>query len=349
MKFDVFLPSLLVSPDWFADSDPPRLPAIETILARGTLRVGGAWPTVLLPAFGAESADALGAFAAFAAFGDDLDTGARGWMFAEPAHFQADRDTLNLLPCAQLDISASEAVQLISALNANFSDRGLAFFRGASGYWYVSCDADELPQTTPIRASRRGAIFEKLPQSRGTLSWKAIQNEAQMLFHSHVVNDARAVAGKLSINGLWFWGEGVLPKMANGSKPTIGAVCGDIPLAKGLAKWVNARYAPVGQIPVADAAATSDHSVLVIDALAIPLERGDIPSWQEAVLKLDSNIFIPLLASLRAGTIDEVILTLPRDRDSLIFTINSQSLRGLNGWWKNFTKKTRPFLESSLA
>ena len=343
MKLDVFLPSLLVSPDWFADSAPPRLPAIETMLARGTSRVGGVWPAILLPAFGAGSADAI---AAFAAFGDDLDTGAHGWMFAEPAHFQADRDTLNLLPCAQLDISASETVQLISALNANFADRGLAFFRGTSGYWYVSCDADELPQTTPIRASRRGAMFEKLPQSRGTLSWKAIQNEAQMLFHSHVVNDARVAAGKLSINGLWFWGEGVLPKVANASKPSIGVVYGDIPLAKGLARWVDARCAPVNQIAVADATATSDHSVLVIDALAIPLERGDIPSWRDEVLKLDSNIFIPLLASLRAGTIDEVILTLPRDRDALIFTISSQSLRGVNGWWKTFTKKTRPFLES---
>lgn len=349
MKFDVFLPSLLVSPDWFADSAPPCLSAIETLLARGVPSIGGEWPGALLPAFGVTDMDSSQGIAAFAARGDGIETGTQGWMFAEPAHFQADRDTINLFPASTLDITASEAAHLIEALNTNFADRGLAFSCGASGNWYGCCNTDELPQTTPIRTAQRGAVFEKLPKSRGKLSWKAIQNEAQMLFHSHAVNEARESAGKMTINGLWFWGEGMLPTTLIGLQPGIGAVFGDTPLANGLAGWSGARFAPLTQLTFADAASHANHSLLVISTLERFYERGDISAWLQAVRQLEIQIFAPLLASLSAGMIGEVVLTLPRNRDSLIVTIDAQTLRGLSGWWKSLTQKPRPFLESSLA
>ena len=349
MKFDVFLPSLLVPPDWFADVDPPRLPAIELLMARGESSVGGEWPNVLLPAFGVTANEGWQGIAAFSALGEAIETGDYGWMFAEPAHFQADRDTLNLIPASQLDITTSESAQLIVALNANFVDRGLMFVQGASGTYYVRCSVDELPQTTSIRAARRGALFEKLPQSRGKLSWKAIQNEAQMLLHSHAVNEAREANGKLTINGLWFWGEGTLPKTSTSLKPSIGAVFGDVALARGLAKWADVPIAAHAELKIVDIAAKSNHNVLVIDGLTNAFERGDTAAWCETAARLDAQIFAPLIASLREGTIDEVILCLPRDRDSLVITINSQSLRGLAGWWKDLTQKTHPFLELTIA
>lgn len=346
MKFDVFLPSLLVPPRWFAGAEAPRLPAVETLLAHGVSRIGGEWPGVLLAAFGVDSTPGI---AAFAALGDDIATGTQGWLFAEPAHLQANRGTLNVFPSSHLEVAAREATQLIDALNANFADRGLTFYCGTSGNWYVCCAVDELPQTTPIREAQRGASPEKLPQSRGKLSWKAIQNEAQMLFFSHAVNVAREAEGKLTINGLWFWGEGAIPATAVGWKPGIGAVFGDTPLARGLARWAHAQFTPLSHATMADTASHADHNVLLINALAIPHDRGDANAWRDAAVRLEAHIFGPLLASLRAGAIDEVVLTLPRSRDCLVFTVDAQSLRGLSGWWKNLTRKPQPFLEFSLA
>ena len=344
MKFDVFLPSLLVSPDWFADTPPPRLPAIEMLLARGRSCVGKEWPTPLLNAFGTANA-----VAAFSAHSDAIDAGNKGWMFAEPAHFQADRDTINLFPPSFLDITTSEAAQLIDALNTNFDDRGLVFSSGASGHWYVCCDAGELPRTTSIRVAQRGAVFEKLPKSNGKLSWKAIQNEAQMLFHSHAVNEQREATGKLAINGLWFWGEGVLPEMPIGEQSIAGAVFGDTALPIGLAKWSGARFASLNQLDILNPTSLADYNLIVLETLEIFHERGDIEGWREAALKLDSQIFAALLASLRTGAIKEVIFTLPRDRDSLVVAITTQSLRGISGWWKKLTQSPRPFLESAVA
>ena len=87
----------------------------------------------------------------------------------------------------------------------------------------------------------------------------------------------------------------------------------------------------------------------MLETLEIFYERGDIEGWREAALKLDSQIFAPLLASLRTGAINEVIFTLPRDRDSLVVAIAAQSLRGVSGWWKNLSQRPRPFLESVRA
>ena len=194
-----------------------------------------------------------------------------------------------------------------------------------------------------------GQQLHTTPQSRGKLSWKAIQNEAQMLLHSHAVNEAREATGKLTINGLWFWGEGSLPKTSTSLKPSIGAVFGDVVLARGLAKWADVPFAPLADLKIVDIAANADHNVLVIDGLTNAFECGDTAAWCETAARLDAQIFAPLIASLREGTIDEVILFLPRDRDSLVITINAQSLRGLAGWWKDLTHKTRPFLELTVA
>ncbi len=343
MKSHVFLPSLLVSPDWFADSSPPHLPAIEALLAHGRLQVSEEWPKPLLVRFGVD-----GGIAAISAHGDGIDADESGWMFAEPAHFQADRDTVNLFPASHLDVSADEAGQLIDALNANFDDRGLIFSIGTSGRWYVRCDTLELPQTTSVAAAQRGAVFEKLPRSTGKLSWKAIQNEAQMLFHTHAVNEQREASRSLTINGLWFWGEGVLPTQSVASRP-IDGVFGDAPLSRGLAKLTGAKSASLAQWNLVLDKPQTKENLLVLDTLTRFHERGDIEGWREAALELDAQIFNPLLASLRNGLIDEVILTLPRTRDSLNVTITGRSLRGISGWWNNVAKRPRSFLESAHA
>jgi hypothetical protein len=170
-----------------------------------------------------------------------------------------------------------------------------------------------------------------------------------MLFHSHAVNELREAARKLTINGLWFWGEGVAPAMPNGGKPSIGAVFGDTALAKGLATLCRTRFAPPDQLDLANTALLADHNLLVLDALTSFHERGDVKGWRRAAMQLDTQLFAPLLASLRTGAISHVKITLPRNRDSLIVAIPGQSLRGVSGWWRNLVKRPQPFIESARA
>ena len=127
------------------------------------------------------------------------------------------------------------------------------------------------------------------------------------------------------------------------------AVFGDSALANGVAKWRNARFAPLTQLSFADPTAHANHNLLVISALERFHERGDVNAWFEAVGQLELQIFAPLLASLGAGNVEQVVLTLPRARDSLVVTINAQALRGLSGWWKSLTRKPRPLMGSTLA
>ena len=140
-----------------------------------------------------------------------------------------------------------------------------------------------------------------------------------------------------------------MPRNADDRRPGIGAVFADTPLAAGLAKWIDARMQPLAQLRITQPNTLAEHTVLVIDTLTNALERADIAAWREAASALDSSVLAPLLDALRAGAIDEISLTLPRERDSLVFDIQAASFGGLTGWWKGLTQKPRPFLESSLA
>ena len=51
------------------------------------------------------------------------------------------------------------------------------------------------------------------PSPDGAINWMRLQNELQMVLHAHPVNAAREDAGKPTINGVWFWGGGVMPKL----------------------------------------------------------------------------------------------------------------------------------------
>src|SRR5690606_8095411 len=56
-----------------------------------------------------------------------------------------------------------------------------------------------------------GDVFEHLPEGDAGRRWRALLSEAQVILHNHPANAARAAAGKLPVNSLWFWGGGVLP------------------------------------------------------------------------------------------------------------------------------------------
>jgi hypothetical protein len=54
-------------------------------------------------------------------------------------------------------------------------------------------------------------IFAHLPQGDAGRQWRRLMSEAQVILHNHPVNAARAAAGKIVVNSLWFWGGGALP------------------------------------------------------------------------------------------------------------------------------------------
>lgn len=138
-----------------------------------------------------------------------FDTGRKApphCVCAELIHLQADKDNARLLPVQALNVTEDESEQLFSALNDLIRDDGLAVFRtSANNFYLTGMPASEL-DTWPAHAVANGKIADYLPRKSEAGDWRRLMTEAQMLFHTHPVNVARANAQQLPINAMWFWG-----------------------------------------------------------------------------------------------------------------------------------------------
>ena len=335
LKLDVFLPDLLVPREWLAGYPAPALPALDWLLAQGEVTTTGAWPRPLLDAFGAPADVSL---AALSADGEGLEPGDHGWLFAQPVHHRVDLDSVALYPLTGQEISLSESAALVVELNRNFAGQGLLFDAPAAERWYVRVDRDQMPVTVPLRDARRGRLFDHLPQSRGSLSWQAVQNEVQMLLHSHPVNAHREGIGQSAVNGVWFWGEGDAPtRRQHGYQ----AVFGRDPLLAGLAGRQAGEPVLQPAMAFTDIAPDVARAAWGIDALQVAFIRNDVEAWTAALLQLERDVFMPLRAALQGGRVRTLSLALPRQADSLTVVLDAGRLEGAGGWWRRWRRPPR--------
>src|SRR5688500_11750334 len=133
------------------------------------------------------------------------------WLHADPVHLAIGQDAVALHDAAGLGITREEANALVAAVQAHFESDGLVFLSPAPDRWYVRVPQDEVPATTPLGRALGRNIFGLLPRGSGRINWPAAMTEAQMIFTSHPVNEAREAARRPAVNGVWFWGEGTAP------------------------------------------------------------------------------------------------------------------------------------------
>ncbi|MFL6719683.1 MAG: hypothetical protein ACJ8G3_25330, partial [Burkholderiaceae bacterium] len=140
----------------------------------------------------------------------------------------------------------------------------------------------------------------------GERAWRKLQNEVQMEWHAHPVNEARAGHGAKPVNSVWLWGGGE----AGNAKPQ--------PVysqawAPGWPRALAAAGAQAASVPT-DATGLLDaapgRSLLLIDDLSAPALAGDWSSWLEAFHAIEANWLAPLLAGLRAGKLGSLMLVM---------------------------------------
>jgi hypothetical protein len=286
--------------------DGPDLPALATLLGRGT--VAGRWrdgpSNWLAEQFGIGSVGHA-PFAAITRFGAGAARDERIWMHADPAHLHPQGTELFLTRGADLAIEAGEAEAMVAALNAFFATDGLQFVVEVAHSWSVALDRMPALQTVPLELAHGRSIDPLLPRGDDALVWLKRLNEAQMLLHGLAANETREQRGLPPVNSLWLWGAGPLPAAVH---RRVDVVCADAPLLHGLGRLSGAR---IEALPDRfEALPTLDGSLLVhIDEPTAPAATGDRGSWHAALARLDALWLRPALASLRAGRIDRIELT----------------------------------------
>ena len=250
-------------------------------------------------------------------------------MFAEPVNMTADRDTVRLSLANSLQLDEQESHELVAALNAHFAIDGLQFFAPFGDRWYVRFSAAEIPETTSPEVAQFKSLADMQPRSYGTLNWRAIQNEAQMLLFTHPVNEARERQGRAVVSGVWFWGGGVRPLLER--TPYTCVIARD-PLSLQLAAQSGATTLPFS--PDSLALAGTD-SLLIIPSCAEAMPYFAF-AWVDEMTALETIWFQRLSKLLAEGHIEKLNLILPASGTTHTFhaTHNNHRLR--------FWRSTKP-------
>ncbi len=172
----------------------------------------------LAAAYGWHGHDGCWPWAALAARGDGVDVGTRPWGLVTPVHWHVGREHISLADPLELDLPEGESRALFDAVRPLFEDAPesgtLAW--GSAARWYLAHEQlVELPCASIDRVIGRNVDLWLRGDAQATeaqtqrLRWvRRLQNEVQMLLHSHPVNEAREARGALPVNSFWLSGCG---------------------------------------------------------------------------------------------------------------------------------------------
>jgi len=289
------------------------LPGLARIVsrARSATFVDRDVESVLLDSFGVQQQRDW-PVAPFSWLGDGGESGVSYWLRADPVHLRAERDAVLLVDARHFALETEPAGALVDALNAHFESDGLRFFAPSPTRWYVAVDRPPAIATSPLHGAAGRNIDPLLPKGADALTWHRWFNEIQMLFHSHVVNEAREAAGEPTVNSVWFWGGGVLPNAVAG---VFAGVWSDDPLARGLALASGTPWAPLPESAEQWLAEARQGEHLLV--------LNPVPASGRNLLEgLERKWFAPMLGALRRRQLSMLSLLVQSGDGSLRFDLS---------------------------
>jgi hypothetical protein len=146
----------------------------------------------------------------WAAAGSDRPTTPQAWF--SPCHFAVAAHQVNLQPGAQIGLTDADSRPLFEALAPYCAEDGINLHYESALRWHASGEPlRDLACASLDRVSGR-SVGDWTPADQPNLSGsqllKRLQSEAQMLFYTHPVNDAREMAHLSMVNGFWVEGAG---------------------------------------------------------------------------------------------------------------------------------------------
>ncbi|UIF87176.1 hypothetical protein [Cupriavidus sp. UYPR2.512] len=259
----------------------------------------------------------------------------QSWTCLQPVHIHAARDHLVLMPPAQLGIRQQEATALRAAIDELLLESGIALESPCPQRWYLPEAAfGPLEATTPLRAAGRNIDIWMQAGARAR-DWRRLQNEIQMTWYDHRVNQAREAAGEAPVNSVWLYGGGALqpvPRLAD-------TVLSNDPFLSGLALAGGSRVLPV---PAGLAGATGVEGTVLamLDSATEAHIAEDWGLWLDRMHGLDADWFAPALEALVAGQVGAITLVLGGENHFAEFTVRRADLRkfwrgmGPRGDWR---------------
>jgi hypothetical protein len=250
------------------------------------------------------------------------------WACIQPVHVRIAHDHLVLIDPDALALQDDEAATLLDVARPLIEELGVRIEAPKPTRWYLSSGGfGSLAGASPLRASGRN-IEIWLPHEAHTgersRAWMKLQNEVQMAWFEHPVNEAREARGLPAVNSIWFHAQG---KVQPVTSPFV-RVLSDAAATRGLALTAGvATGAPPASFAALSPAATEGVTLVEIDPFSSPYIEQDWMRWNEAFAALEAGWLAPALDALQADRLGELALTLCGDTGSVTLTITRNDLR----------------------
>ncbi|RZI40988.1 hypothetical protein EGT07_20165 [Herbaspirillum sp. HC18] len=245
------------------------------------------------------------------------------WFILQPVHIHIARDHLVLTDPRQLALDEQDARSLFEIAASLFAETDKQLLYGNAGTWFVRADDwGGLQTSTPDAASGHN-IDIWMPTGPGDRNWRKIQNEVQMHWFNHTVNEFREARGLKPVNSLWLWGG---PSSGKHSPPQ------KYDKTFNLSGWMQAFRNVAVQTGDARHAGelisqTGAHNLLLLDNLLEPALSNDWSRWLDAMRQLEEHWFAPLLQALKSGSVDQITLIITHDTRISRLAATRSSLR----------------------
>ncbi len=253
------------------------------------------------------------------------------WLCADPVHIQILHDQLVLVDEKYLDLTEAESEEIVIALNDFLKNDGIQVHMTSPSHFYFELESDDLLKdciTTPLHHVVGRHIEHFLPQGEKAQYWRKLFNEIQMFLHTLPLNEAREAAGKLPINGLWFWGNALHSSFSPSIVTQRSTVFCRNPFLLGLKKL--APHLDIQLLPSAldttILSSINEEIFIVLDDLIPFLHYQDIESYRDTILALDQHYFSPTWNLFKNQQIQNIKMIFPSMTRTVTYSLSSLNL-----------------------
>lgn len=202
------------------------------------------------------------------------------WFTLSPIHIHIARDHMVMTDPRRLDINEEESQALFNAAKEICEELGKTLVYGDAKTWFLRADEWASLQTASLDAAAGHNMEIWIAKGEHEVAWRKLQNEIQMLWHIHPVNQRRDELGRNTINSVW---------LHSGSAELQTLDC-----QLGLKHFSNLYQQTSQQTNKSDA----KQSVL-IENLIEPALNSDWGIWLAHMNQLEQDWFAPALQALQ--------------------------------------------------
>ncbi|MBD8529427.1 MULTISPECIES: hypothetical protein [unclassified Massilia] len=242
------------------------------------------------------------AFAAQAMGACGLQPEAGTWFIVNPVHIEIARTHLMMGDPASLRLPDADSRALFEAALPYVEEAGHTLLYGDAQTWFLRADEWTGLDTATPDATLGMDLTDWMPIGERAAAFRRLQNEVQILWHTHPVNAAREARRQAPVNAFWIWGAADAARRKSPAAPK---------LATFDAHGAIALLADTRVSDLAGFIAQASGDTILYCANAAPYAVGaDWGGWIAQLQQLEAALFAPILEALKKGRVREVKLVL---------------------------------------